>query len=66
MRSEEARIGTRVRVRQAHGAANWRGREGTIAKRWGDPTYTALDVLLDDGISQLFWHHELEEIAERA
>jgi len=33
-----------------------------IRKRWGDPSYTALDVLLDDGSQQLFWHHELEEI----
>jgi hypothetical protein len=66
MISEEARIGARVRVRQEHGTANWRGREGTILKSWGDPTYTALDVLLDDGISQLFWHRELEEIAEGA
>ena len=32
----------------------------------GDPTYIALDVLLDDGHSEVFWHHELEEIAERA
>jgi hypothetical protein len=35
---------------------------GTIAKRWGDPNYVALDVLLDDGSTQLFWHHELEEV----
>jgi hypothetical protein len=59
--SEEAQIGKRVRVRENHRTANWRGREGTILKSWGDPTYTALDVLLDDGRSQLFWHHELEE-----
>jgi hypothetical protein len=39
---------------------------GTIKKRWGDPTYTALDVLLDDGTLRLFWHYELEEIAEGA
>jgi hypothetical protein len=49
--SEEAQIGKRVRVRQNYSTAGWRGREGTISKRWGDPTYTALDVLLDDGIS---------------
>jgi hypothetical protein len=24
----------------------------------------ALDVLLDDGSSELFWHHELEEIPQ--
>jgi hypothetical protein len=28
---------------------------------WGDPRYPALDVLLDDGSRQLFWHYELEE-----
>jgi hypothetical protein len=37
---------------------------GTIEKRWGDPDYIALDVLLDDGSSELFWHHELEEIPQ--
>jgi hypothetical protein len=64
--SEETRIGKRVRVRADHHTANWSGQKGTIAKRWGDPTYSALDVLLDDGRSELFWHYELEEIAERA
>jgi hypothetical protein len=39
-----------------------RGLEGTITGRWGSPHYLALDVLLDDGGTQLFWHHELEEI----
>jgi hypothetical protein len=62
MLSEEARVGRRVRVRKDTRTESWRAQEGTILKRWGDPTYTALDVLLDDGISQLFWHHELEEI----
>jgi hypothetical protein len=62
--SEEAQIGVRVRVREGT-----RRRPtppelvGTIEKRWGDPTYIALDVLLDDGSRQLFWHHELEEVA---
>jgi len=36
---------------------------GTIEKRWGNPDYVALDVLFDDGRSELFWYHELEEIA---
>jgi hypothetical protein len=64
--SQETRIGKRVRVRAAHHTANWSGQEGTIAKSWGDPTYSALDVLLDDGRLELFWHYELEEIAEKA
>ncbi len=62
MLSEEAQIGQRVRVREDHRTPDRRGREGTIAKKWGDPTYTALDVLLDDGGRQLFWHHEVEEL----
>ena len=62
MLSDEAQIGKRVRVREDYRTAIWRGREGTITKRWGNPTYTALDVLLDGGSSQLFWHHELEEV----
>jgi hypothetical protein len=62
MRPEEARIGRRMRVRNDHRKADFRGREGTIAKRWGDPGYPALDVLLDDGRWQLFWFHELEPV----
>lgn len=65
MLSEEAQIGKRVRVRADHRMTPLRGLVGTIEKRWGDPSYTALDVLLDEGRSELFWHHELEEIAER-
>ena len=66
MFSEETQIGKRVRVRADHPTANWSGLEGTIAKSWGDPAYSALDVDLDDGRSELFWHHELEEIGQRA
>ena len=62
MKSEEARIGMSVRIYDSHLRAELSGREGTIAKRWGDPTYVALDVLLDDGSRQLFWHHELEQV----
>jgi hypothetical protein len=67
VRSEEARIGKRVRVREV--ARPWPtlpASVGTIKKRWGDPSYTALDVLLDDGTQRLFWHYELEEISARA
>lgn len=66
MRSEEAQIGKRVRVRWALNRADLNGREGTITGRWGNPSYVALDVVLDDGISQLFWHHELEEVEDGA
>ena len=64
MRSEDAHVGKRVRVREDHRTASLRGLEGTIVKRWGNPSYAALDVLLDEGHWQLFWYHELEEIDE--
>ena len=67
MRSEEAQIGARVRVGEESGLrSEWRGLTGTVRRKWGDPEYLALDVLLEDGRTQLFWHHELEEIAQRA
>jgi hypothetical protein len=62
MRPEEARIGKRVRVRKDLRTTDLRGREGIIAKRWGNPGYPALDVLLDNGDWQLFWYHELEPV----
>ena len=61
VRSEEALVGTRVRV-SAHLQSEQRGRVGMITGRWGHPSFVALDVLLDEGSSELFWHHELEEI----
>ena len=62
MLSEEALIGMRVRVSKSILRTDLRGLEGTIARRWGSPHYVALDVLLENGRSELFWHHELEEI----
>ena len=66
MLSEKAQIGKLVRIRQDHRGVPLRGLVGTIEKRWGKPDYVALDVMLDDGDSELFWYYELEEIAERA
>jgi hypothetical protein len=62
--SEEAIIGTRVKVREDHRSAQLRGESGTIKHRWGDPNYVALDVLLDNGLLQLFWFHELQAIED--
>jgi hypothetical protein len=66
MRSEEARIGARVRVGKSGWRSEWWGLTGTISAKWGNPEYLALDVQLDEGRTQLFCHHELEEIAQRA
>ena len=64
MMSEETRIGLRVRVGESGWRSEWHGLTGTSTAKWGTPGYLALDVLLDDGRTQLFWYHELEEIAE--
>lgn len=64
MRSEEAQVGKRVRVGEHHPKAYLRDQRGTIVKSWGDPSYVALDVLLDGGNRDLFWYHELEEVDE--
>jgi hypothetical protein len=65
MRSEETSIGARVRVGESGLRSKLRGLTGRIIGRWGHPEYLALDVRMEDGSSQLFWHHELEEIPER-
>ena len=65
MRSEQARIGVRVRVGESGLRPEWRGLMGRISARWGHPEYLALDVLMEDGRSSLFWHHELEDASKR-
>ena len=65
MRGEQARIGARVRVRESGLRPECRGLTGTIRARCGHREYPALDVRMEDGRSQLFWHHELEQIPER-
>ena len=62
MRSEQARIGARVRVSESGRSPEWWGLTGTISAKWGNPEYLALDVQLEDGRTQLFWRHELDEI----
>ena len=66
MMSEEALIGARIRVSESGWRSEWHGLTGTITAMWGNPEHLAFDVLLDDGRTQLFWCHELEEIAKRA
>jgi hypothetical protein len=64
MKSAVPRVGKRVGVREDHRIASLRMREGAIAKRWGNPGYAALDVLLDDCSLRLVWYHELEQVEE--
>ena len=64
MRPQEARPGTRVRVREAYWKSDLEGMRGIIEARWGDPSYLVLGVRLEDGRSQLFWFHPLEMAQE--
>jgi hypothetical protein len=71
MRAEEARIGESVRVRGEGGLpSELRGLLGTVsgtwANPWGGPEDLVLEVRLYDGRTRLFWHHELEGVAEGA
>ena len=60
MHSEQITIGTRVRVKN-HREPRLRGLAGTVEQMYGDPHYRAVEVRLENGQSELFWHHELEE-----
>jgi hypothetical protein len=65
VRSEDARRGARVRVRETHRKPELRGLLGTVQQRWGSPNYrVALLVWLDEGRYELFWSYELEEIEQ--
>jgi hypothetical protein len=66
VRTEEARVGARVRVRPHFRKPQLRGAVGTIAKVWGAPNYAAVEVRFDGGRSELLWRHEVEEIHEEA
>jgi len=64
MESYEARRGTVVRVREGHWKAEFAGMRGTIQERWGNSEHAAVDVLLEDGRSELFWLPDLAVVDE--
>ncbi len=64
VRSEEAHVGARVKVVEDFRIPELRGMIGTVKQTYGDPSYRALEVRLDGGRSELFWHHELEKVEE--
>jgi len=37
---------------------------GTVEMCYGHPKYAALDVRLDDGQLELFWHYQLEKASD--
>jgi hypothetical protein len=63
VRSEEARIGMKVRVGELHRIAERRGMVGRIVGHYGGEEYMAVDVRFSDGRCRLFWPEDLEEIS---
>ena len=61
----EARRGTLVRVSGGHWKNEFAGMLGTIQNCWGQSEHAAVDVLLEDRHSELFWLTDLE-LADRA
>lgn len=65
MKSRDARVGMRVRIRRSRDENALLGKRGTIVARWGHPDHAALDVLLDEGTSRLLWFYEVEALPSR-
>jgi hypothetical protein len=59
----EARRGTVVRVREGHWKSQFAGMRSTVQNLWGQSECAAVEVLLEDGRSELFWLPNLADIA---
>jgi len=59
LQAYEARKGTVVRVREGHWKSRFAGMRGTVQNIWGQSEHAAVDVLLEDGRSELFWLPDL-------
>lgn len=56
----EARRGTLVRVKEGHWKTEFAGMLGTIQNCRGQSEHAAVEVLLEDRRSELFWLTDLE------
>jgi hypothetical protein len=64
MQANEARRGTVVRVREGHWKGQFAGMRATVQNLWGQSEHVAVDVLLEDGRSELFWLPDLFVVDE--
>ena len=62
MRSQDVQLGMLVRVSQLHRKLDYRGKTGVVEQRYGNIGYAAFDIQFQDGRSELFWHHEFDEV----
>jgi hypothetical protein len=64
LRSEEARVGIKVKVGDRHRIVERRGMVGRVVGRYGGGEYVAVEVRCVDGQYRLFWPDDLlEEIS---
>jgi hypothetical protein len=64
LQAYEARRGKVVRVREGYWKSQFAGMRGTVRNLWGQSEYAAVDVLLEDGRSELFWLPDLAVVDE--
>ena len=62
MQANDARRGTVVRVREGHWKRQFAGMSGTVQNLWGNSEHVAVDLLLEDGRSELFWLTDLSVV----
>jgi hypothetical protein len=66
MEPQEARSGTVVRVREGYRKTDLVGMRGTVRRCWGHPDYSAVDIEMEDGRSELLWAHHLDVLEASA
>jgi hypothetical protein len=64
LQAYEVRRGKVVQVRHGHWKDEFAGMRGTIQECWGNSEHAAVEVLLEDGSSELFWLADLSELDE--
>ena len=52
-----------MRVREGHWKSQFADMRGTVQNLWGQSEHAAVEVLLEDGRSELFWLPDLADIA---
>ncbi len=58
------RVGVKVRIEEGYRKTDLVGIPGTVRNYRGYPEYAAVDVVLEDGRSELLWFHELEVVED--
>ncbi len=64
LEAHEARRGTLVRVREGHWKTGFGCMLGTVQACWGKSEHAAVDVLMENGRSELFWLPNLDAVDE--